>query len=244
VLKEIAQSVPLDDRRLFKMVVIKEVDRLSRGAQHALRKTMEKYMSTCRLVLYCNSTSKIIDPVQSRCMMIRVPAPRVVDIEGALMRVASKEGIKVPSEVVARIASGCERNLRRALLQLEATRVQHYPIVAEQAVARADWELFIDSICSLILAKQSTEQLRIIRGKLYELLSNCIPPDLIMRKLAEGLVSKLDTSIKYIVMDTAAKFEHRMQLGAKPIFHLEAFVARFMFLYRQYSERVLQAMMQ
>lgn len=61
--------------RTFKVVVLMEVDRLSRQAQAALRRTMEKYAATCRLILCCNSSSKVIEPVRSRCLGIRVAAP-------------------------------------------------------------------------------------------------------------------------------------------------------------------------
>jgi replication factor C subunit 3/5 len=59
----------------FKVVVLSEVDRLSRPAQAALRRTMEKFSHTCRLILCCNSLSKVIEPLRSRCLGIRVGAP-------------------------------------------------------------------------------------------------------------------------------------------------------------------------
>lgn len=62
-------------RAEFKTVVLTDVDQLSRQAQAALRRTMEKYASTCRLILCCNSQSKVIEPVRSRCLGIRVASP-------------------------------------------------------------------------------------------------------------------------------------------------------------------------
>lgn len=60
--------------------MLTEVDKLTKDAQHALRRTMEKYMATCRLILMANTTSKIISPLRSRCLAIRVPAPSHDDI--------------------------------------------------------------------------------------------------------------------------------------------------------------------
>lgn len=83
IIKEMASnqniSSSLSDKAsgkaLFKTVVLTEVDQLSRQAQAALRRTMEKYTSTCRLILCCNSQSKVIEPVRSRCLGIRVACP-------------------------------------------------------------------------------------------------------------------------------------------------------------------------
>jgi replication factor C subunit 3/5 len=64
----------------IKVVVLNQVDRLSRQAQAALRRTMEKYASTCRLILCCDSPSKLIAPLRSRCLGIRVAAPTIDEV--------------------------------------------------------------------------------------------------------------------------------------------------------------------
>jgi replication factor C subunit 3/5 len=93
ILKEIAQTqqVDLNAKQRFKgklnmvgevywiadlpVVIINEADALTRDAQAALRRTMEKYMTNMRLILCASSTSKIIAPIRSRCLLVRVAAP-------------------------------------------------------------------------------------------------------------------------------------------------------------------------
>jgi replication factor C subunit 3/5 len=64
----------------FLVIVIVEVDKLTRDAQHGLRRTMEKYVSSCRLILCCNSTSRVIPAIRSRCLAIRVAAPTIDEV--------------------------------------------------------------------------------------------------------------------------------------------------------------------
>uniref|UniRef100_A0A1X7TWA2 AAA+ ATPase domain-containing protein n=1 Tax=Amphimedon queenslandica TaxID=400682 RepID=A0A1X7TWA2_AMPQE len=91
LLKEVAQSHSLDtSHKDFKVVVLTEVDRLTKDAQHALRHTMELYTGTCRLILVCNSTSKLIPAIKSRCLAVRVPAPTIDEICSVLQYVVIK----------------------------------------------------------------------------------------------------------------------------------------------------------
>ena len=126
VIKEIASYHLADtkSKKSFKVVVLMEVDRLSKAAQHALRRTMEKHTASCRLILCCNSSSKVIDPIRSRCVGIRVGAPTTEQITQILKSVCAKEAIRECDELLYRIADQSDRNLRRALLMLEACTVQ------------------------------------------------------------------------------------------------------------------------
>ena len=79
---------------------------------------------------------------------------------------------------------------------------------------------------------QKTHQ---VRGKLYELLANCIPPELVLKTLLLELLRKLDDELKLEAAHWAAFYEHRLQGGQKAIFHLEAFVAKFMSVYKNWT---------
>lgn len=92
VIKEIAQYRQLDAsaKHPFKgihffaslqlVVVLNEVDNLSRNAQAGLRRTMEKYTGSCRLILCCENSGRIIPPIRSRCLCIRIAAPTPLDV--------------------------------------------------------------------------------------------------------------------------------------------------------------------
>ena len=81
---------------VFLVVVINEADSLSRDAQAALRRTMEKYMTNMRIILCANSTSKLIAPIKSRCLLMRVAAPSEAEIQECLEHVARKEKFYLP----------------------------------------------------------------------------------------------------------------------------------------------------
>ena len=182
----------------------------------------------------CNAASKIIEPLRSRCLAIRVPAPALDAIISVLGTVAKKESFDLNADVALRLAVNCEGNLRKALLMLETLRLQYGIIPADAPAPLPDWETFIKRLAREILQEQSPSKLLAAREMLYELLSNCIPGDVIMETLVRELMKTLDDELKHEVAHWAAFFEHRMRMGSKEIFHLEAFVAKFMSLYSKW----------
>lgn len=126
LLKEVAQTQQVDQsaKQRFKVVVINEADHLTRDAQAALRRTMEKYSPNLRLILLANSTANIIAPIRSRTLLVRVAAPTVEEISTALANSAKREGWPVAKGLHVRIAQESGRNLRRALLMYEAVHAQ------------------------------------------------------------------------------------------------------------------------
>ena len=162
-----------------------------------------------------------------------------------LQAVAKKESFVLPDKLAVSMARESDRNVRRAVLMLEATYVQSsnssggdggrdVVLKEDQPIPATDWELYIRQLAFDITKEQSPQILMAAREKLYELLVNCIPASLILKRLAEELIKNLDDSLKLQVMEWAAFYEHRIALGSKEIFHLEAFVAKYMAIYKKY----------
>ncbi|GAU16314.1 hypothetical protein TSUD_299460 [Trifolium subterraneum] len=223
IIKEMAKNRPIDTKgkKGFKVLVLNDVDKLSREAQHSLRRTMEKYSAYCRLILCCNSSSRVTEAIRSRCLNVRINAPSEEQIIEVLQFIGKKEGLQLPPSLAARIAEKSNRNLRRAILSFETCRVQQYPFTDKQTIPPMDWEEYISEIASDIMKEQSPKRLFLVRGKLYELLVNCIPPEIILKRLLYELLRKLDAELKHEVCHWAAYYEHRMRLGQKAIFHIE-----------------------
>jgi replication factor C subunit 3/5 len=196
---------------------------------------MEKYMTNMRLIMCATSTSKIIAPIRSRCLLVRVAAPTDDEMNGVLNHVAKKERFTLPSAAADQITAASEGNLRKALLVLEAMRMQQPDMRGGADVARPDWETYCAKVADSILSEQSPQRLLDVRGKLYELLSHCIPPAVVLKTIAERIVDRVDDELKPQIVHWAAHYELRMRQGSKKIFHLEAFCAKVMMVVKNFN---------
>ena len=202
LVKEVAQTQQVSEsKKSFKVIVFNDADSLSRDAQAALRRTMEKYMKNLRMVLICSCTSKIIAPIRSRCLLMRVGAPNSLHISSILLNVSQQENFELSNEFATQIAESSGGNLRKALLMLEASRVSQNTNLIE-----TDWEMFIREIAMEMLSEQTPQQLQKIRTQLYELLSHCIPGQVILKTLTFELCKTMDSQIKSQVILCAAEY--------------------------------------
>lgn len=84
-----------------KIIILDEADSMTDGAQQALRRTMEIYSHTTRFALACNNTEKIIEPIQSRCAMLRYGKLTDVQVLAKVLEVCQKENVsKVLSTLI------------------------------------------------------------------------------------------------------------------------------------------------
>ncbi|KAG8213776.1 hypothetical protein J3R82DRAFT_10487 [Butyriboletus roseoflavus] len=142
---------------------------------------MEKYMSNLRIILCANSTSRLIAPIKSRCLLIRVAAPSLEEMQTVLEHVAKKLKFDLPPEASSQIAEDAAGNMRKALLVFEALKMQSPDLSGPLNIAKPDWETYCHKIADLIVQEQSPDRVMQVRAKFYELLSHCIPPTIILK---------------------------------------------------------------
>lgn len=116
--KSFARSATLGDIP-FRLVIIDEADNLSKVAQQALRRTMEKWR-TVRFCLIGNVQSKIIDPIQSRCALFVFHPYDEGCVRDRVKHIAEKEGVKITEDGVNTIVEISRGDLRKAVNALQA----------------------------------------------------------------------------------------------------------------------------
>src|SRR6056297_1087439 len=117
----------------FRIVFLDEADSLTDDAQSALRRTMEQFSDNTRFILSCNYSSKIIDPIQSRCAVFRFSPLSDEAVSGMVREIAAAEGIEVTDAGVDALVYAADGDMRRAINSLQAAATTD-DVVDEEAV--------------------------------------------------------------------------------------------------------------
>lgn len=114
------QKVSLPPGR-HKIIILDEADSMTENAQQALRRTMEIYSNTTRFALACNSSERIIEPIQSRCAMLRYTKLTDAQVLAKLIEVCQKENVSYDENGLEAIVFTAQGDMRQALNNLQST---------------------------------------------------------------------------------------------------------------------------
>ena len=129
-IKNFSRTKPLGDAS-FKIIFLDEADALTPDAQNALRRTMERFSSTCRFILSCNYSSKIIEPIQSRCAVYRFRPISNVSVGKRIKHIASEEKLNVTEDGLDAIGYVAKGDMRKAINTLQSAAAIGNKIDAE-----------------------------------------------------------------------------------------------------------------
>jgi len=117
-IKEFARTSPIGGAG-FKIIFLDEADALTNDAQSALRRTMERYSAICRFIISCNYSSKIIEPIQSRCAVFRFRQLKMEDVKKYLQQIAKVEKLEVAEDALDALVHVANGDMRKAVNSLQ-----------------------------------------------------------------------------------------------------------------------------
>ncbi len=211
----------------FKVIFLDEADALTPEAQQALRRTMENYSSTCRFILSCNYSSKIIDPIQSRCALFRFKLLEKRHIEKIIQKIAEGEKLTVTPDGGEMIYEGSEGDCRKCINLLQSTASISPSINPE--------------LVSTILANAKPKDIRVVldyalsgdfqksREKLLDvMLKESISGQEVIKAIQKEIWNlPIEPEIKVKLTEKTGEAEFRIVEGSDPFIQLQALIASF-----------------
>jgi len=211
----------------FKVIFLDEADALTPEAQQALRRTMENYSGTCRFILSCNYSSKIIDPIQSRCAIFRFKLLEKRDIEKVMKNICEKEKIEVTPEAMEILYEGSEGDCRRSINLLQSTSSISPKITAE--------------LISTVISNTKPKDIKVVldyalagdfqraKDKLLDImLKESISGQDVIKSIQKEIWNlPIEPEIKVKLTEKTGEVEFRIVEGSDPFIQLQSLLASF-----------------
>jgi len=225
-IKQFARTTPLGDAT-FKILFLDEADALTTDAQAALRRTMESYAQTCRFILSCNYSSKIIDPIQSRCAIYRFKPLGPEAIREEVRRISNWEGLTITDEAMDAIVYIAQGDMRKAINAVQgaaiiSSHIDEKRVYSITSTARPDE---IDELLTLSLKGDFDDAESLLAQLLHE---RGIAPNELINQIYRAILKRgLDRGLKVQLIDHLGETDFRLSEGANSDIQMEALMARF-----------------
>jgi len=214
----------------FKIIFLDEADALTPEAQNALRRTMELYAGTTRFILSCNYSSKVIEPIQSRCAVFRFRPLSEQETTHMLKDIAKKEKLHLEEGGLKAIIYVSEGDMRRAINALQGAASLSSKIT-EEAVFKASSRAKPEEITKMVScaidgdfmkAREALDKVMIEYGMSGE--------DVMLQVYKEVVGLDIDDQKKVLLIDRIGEYNFRLSEGANERIQLEAMLAQIMLL--------------
>jgi replication factor C small subunit len=211
----------------FKIIYLDECDALTKEAQQALRRTMENYTQTCRFILSCNYSSKIIDPIQSRCAVFRFkPIPKE-EIFKIIDKIAKQENIEIDEKAKEALYTISHGDCRRAENILQSCSALYKKID----------EKIVFELASFAKPEELKQALELaIKGNFIKAKNMLLDVmlkyglsgiDVIKQIQQETWNLEIDDKKKIELIDKCGEIEFRMTEGSDEFIQLEALLSHY-----------------
>ncbi len=220
--KKFARFAGLDTKIPFKLIILDEADEMTSDAQTALRRIIEDTAKYCRFILIANNISKIIDPLQSRCAVFKFTRIPEDEIISHLEEICKKEKIKFDKNGLETIHDYSEGDIRHAINILQATAslgiVNESNVKAASGLTKTN---DVGEILNLAIAGKLSDA----RNKMIELVKVYGMSESDFLKYLNKYAYKIKTTHLSEILESIAKYDYRLIIGANPEIQLSALLA-------------------
>jgi replication factor C small subunit len=223
--KEFARARPIGGVP-FRIIILDEADALTQDAQQALRRTMESYTNVSRFILICNWSSKIIEPIQSRCAVFRFRSLSEDDIKTYINRIADKEKIKITNGAINSIIEITEGDLRKVsnLMQSAASLGGEVTDGVVFDAANRAKPNDVREMVKLALAGNFGESRKLLQELL---LKQGLSGGDILSEIHRQIYSlDIPEEVKIKLIDKCGEYDFRISEGGNELIQIEAFLAQ------------------
>lgn len=212
-IKEYANTQPVGNFP-FKVLFLDECDALTSDAQSALRRTMEKYTSSCKFILSCNYPSKIIEPIQSRCAVYKFKGVSSHDMKLRLKHIAEKENLAIDDKSLDAIVYVAEGDMRKAVNCLEVASLIEKNITVD-SIYQSSGLAHPKDIRELIEFALSGNFISCINKlDILMILEGLSGQDIVHQMFKEVMLFKMPDKIKINIVDKVGEADFRISEGA------------------------------
>ncbi|AYV84841.1 MAG: replication factor C small subunit [Hyperionvirus sp.] len=239
IVKEYAKKMPLtifQTKKIFKIVLINNIDNLSYYAQTSLRRTMEKYSSTCRFIMWCTCPTRVIEPLISRCVFFTISSPSNEQLFSYVYEISIKEKLVLGVDDYTYILDCAQGNIKEALWLLQLYKFGY----GRKNIYYFTIDIIVRIIISHRMDQISTnvkvENKLYVRDLLYNIMITNISGTRILRDVLNKLCDNVDVpdECKYQILEICAYYEHNLVRGRRNIIHLEAPIVKIMKILKDY----------
>ena len=207
----------------YRIIIIEDADLLSDEAQESLRRTLETCIGSCRFIFLANNEGRLIAPIYSRCITVRIAAPTVTESIHILTDICRQEACTIPESTLTNIAQ-C-RDLQKSINTLNRLLVNATPY------SRMDYDHVYRHCTEIIdqIVKGSTivgTMDRDVRGLIYSLVNYCVDCRSLLPILLNIVLNKLPENAhdeRHEVSRIASERDISIRSSSKDIYHVESF---------------------
>ncbi len=224
--KNFARTKPIGNFP-YKIIFLDESDALTKEAQQSLRRTMETFSSSCRFILSANFSSKIIEPIQSRCVVFRFKPLSNEGVKKVIKKVCESENISIKEDIIDTIVKIADGDVRNAtnILQSAAALGKN---ITEESIFEATSYANPKEILDILNLAVSGNFLKSKELLLNLMLKEGIDGLEIIRQLQRTIFDlELDEKLKLKMIEKCGEVEFRLVEGSDAFIQLQSLIASF-----------------